>query len=179
MAELLLVRHAESLANKGDFLAFDNKRSPLTKKGLDQCVALKERLTKEYGVNPPLYDYTVAASEYVRAQQTAEEVGFKYVTVELVLNEPDFSRGELTGPQITEKHKNERWVPQEARDQAKILLERISNDKFDYMIAFTHGMFMATVLLELEDSGYDMSNYQFDDKRGYVPLQTGIVPLNL
>ena len=179
MPEVLLIRHAQALANKGDFVTFDNKESPLTDHGLAQCQTLHSTIKNDYGIDSSQYDGVVVASEFVRPQQTAKATGFAKVDISPLLNEPDFSRGLLTGPEIVAKHRNERWAPDEARVQARKLINVIVNGEFPYYFAFTHGMFTATVLLELEDVGHDMSDYIFDDKRGYVPLQTGIVQLKL
>ena len=179
MTEVLLVRHAKSRANVGDFVAFDNMNSPIVLEGVEQCGELNGRLIREFGIDPEQYEEPVAASEFVRPQQTAYVTGFKNIEISPLLNEPDFSRGVLTGAQIVRKHRKERWAPEEARVQARQLLDKVSGGNFPYFIAFTHGIISATVLLELESMGHDMSQHTFDDKRGYVPLQTGTVHLVL
>lgn len=177
MSEVLLIRHAQSRANQGDFVTFDNLSSPLTEKGLMQCDDLRVRLACEYGIDPFVYGDSVASSEFVRTQQTAQVVGFRQIDPVPILNEPDFSRGTMTGSQIVHKHQRERWAPKEARAQARQLIDSLETGKFTYLVAFSHGMFTATVLLELEETGHDMSSYTFDPERGYVPLQTGITML--
>ena len=179
MPNILLVRHAQALANKGDFVAFDNISSPLTEKGLVQCGDLITRLISEFGVKPDEYDNPVVASEFVRPQQTAREVGFREVHILPLLNEPDFSHGPTTGVQIVRKHRRERWAPDGARRQARELIDLLTDDKLPYYIAFTHGMFIATVLLELEEAGHDMNDYFFDQNRCYVPLQAAITKISM
>jgi broad specificity phosphatase PhoE len=178
--ELLLIRHAEAFANVGDFAAMGNYGSPLTEKGrLEQCPDLRTRIHNQFGFFPEEYESVVVGSEYRRPRETALYTGFRRIDVNPLLNEPDFSTGIMTGKEIVAKHQKERWAPEEARIQARRLIECILNDDFPYFIAFTHGMFTATVLLELETSGHDMSGYTFDEKRGYVPLQTGVTKLIL
>lgn len=179
MPELLLVRHSQAKANRGDFAAFGNKESPLTEKGRIQCVGLRTVLKEEYGIDPEMYTQKVAVSEYVRPQETAREVGFTAMDICPVLNEPDFSRGTMTGLEIVRKHRKERWAPDEARIQARDLLDMITSHRFPYFLAFTHGIFTASVLLELEEAGHDMSSYNFDPKRGYVPLQAGVTRIQV
>ncbi len=179
MAEHLLIRHAQAFANKGEFAAFGNKESPLTQKGWDQCATLRDELMTVHGVIPETYTDRVAASEYVRPQETAYRAGFTSLDILPILNEPDFSRGTMTGVEIVRKHREERWAPDEARRQARRLIDLLTSDTFPYPISFTHGMFTATVLLELEEGGHNMSNYVFDEKRGYVPLQAAITRISL
>jgi broad specificity phosphatase PhoE len=72
MAEILLVRHAQSYANLRDFTAFGNIDSPLTDKGIQQAQRLGDIFSEQYDIMTGQHKVPVAPSEYKRAQQTAE-----------------------------------------------------------------------------------------------------------
>lgn len=178
MAEILLIRHAQSYANKRDFTAFGNVDSPLTEKGVKQALELRTTLPEEYGITPAEYDSPIAVSEYTRAQQTAQLAGFTKQHIRPAINESDVDWEVESGIDVIEKHMSERWAPESTRDRAGKFIDSVSNGELDYEIFFTHGMFMATVLLECTVRQIDI-DVPFDEVRGYVPLQTGIVKLEL
>ncbi len=69
MTDILLVRHAQSFANKRDFTAFGNVESPLTEQGIEQAQVLKETFRTEFGIDPDNYRNPVAVSELTRTQK--------------------------------------------------------------------------------------------------------------
>ncbi len=178
MAQILLARHAQSYANKRDFTAFGNMESPLTEKGIQQAEALGRLLRHEYGIDPELYDAPVLASEFVRPKQTAEVAGFKDIRIDGLINECKMREEMGSGIDVIKKHCEERWVPKDTRENAKIFLDRVSQGNLDYEVYFTHGMFIASVLLELDEQGL-RHDYDPDEQRGYVPLQASVTQLNI
>lgn len=178
MAEILLIRHAQSEANKRNFTAFGNVDSPLTEKGVEQAVELRTILPERYGITPADYDRPIAVSEYTRAQQTAQIAGFTRQHIRPIINESDVDREITSGIDVIAKHRDENWAPESTRERAGKLIDSVCNGELDYEIFFTHGMFMASVLLECKVRQID-ADFPFDEVRGFVPLQTGIVKLEL
>lgn len=178
MPEILLVRHAQSHANKRNFAAFGNVDSPLTDRGVEQSIGLWAVFRDEYGIDPLEYDQPVLASEYTRPQQTAEHAGFRYIHVNPLINESDVDRDIMSGVDVIAKHQAERWAPEESRQRARRFIELVRTGELGYQIYFSHGMFIASVLLELDQSERN-SPYTFDNKRGFVPLQTAIIQATL
>lgn len=172
MSEVLLARHAQSFANKRDFAAFGNIDSPLTEKGLTQSDELSKLFVAEYGIDPVNYNEPVLSSEFTRTQQTANRVGFRNIDINPLINEADVDREIGDGKDVIEKHKNERWAPELVRERARKFLDLVQKGELEYQIFFTHGIFIASVLLEL-----DTNSHIFDEKRGYVPLQASITKI--
>lgn len=182
MAEILLVRHAKSYANQRDFAAFGNMDSPLTEKGIEQARALGGLFRDQYGIVPAQYDRPVVASEFVRAQQTAQIAGFKDIHISTLINEADFDRTVLGVPDPVSKHATERWVPDETRQRAVRFIELVRSGQLDYQIFFTHGLFKAAVLTELahESSANGMEfGHSFTEARGFIPFVATITPVKV
>lgn len=178
MAEILLIRHGESYANKREFAAFGNIDSPLTDRGIEQATDLKEKLKVEFGIDPSSNSKKVAVSRFLRAQQTLQYSGFFDFTVLELIDEADVDREIMAGVDVKKKHREEKWVEPSVKRRAEKLVDNIQSGEFDYDIYFTHGMFIASVLLICEEREIDF-NHPFDEKTGYIPLQTGIVSLKI
>jgi broad specificity phosphatase PhoE len=180
MAEILLIRHAEAFANKRDFTAFGNEDSPLTERGIGQARGLNGILRTEYDIVPEEYDRPVLASTYVRPQQTAREAGFRrdLIDTDPLINESDFEDASLSGRDVIAKHQAELWVPNNVKQRANEFIDKVHDGELGYEIYFTHGMFIAAVLLEC-DVRLIETTAPFDPKRGYVPLQASITKLDI
>lgn len=178
MTEILLARHAQSWANKRDFTAFGNMESPLTEKGIQQALTLGQLLRYEYGIDPELYGAPVLASEYVRPKQTAEVAGFRNIHIDGLINECEMKEEITSGIEVIKKHREERWVPEKTKENAKRFIDLVGQGDLGYEVYFTHGMFIAGVLLELDEQGIRHA-YTPDDQRGYVPLQASVTALGI
>lgn len=178
---MLLVRHGEAEINKarsGDAAAIGHTLSPLTPKGRSQSVILGRHLGDQYDFTDSDFSAPVAASEYLRPQQTAEHAGFKAVHIQPILNELDVPLELVPGRRAVEKHASERWIPDD-QGRAREFIERVRTDDLDYQVFFTHGLFIAAVRLAVESEvGVEAYPNEFDPGRGYIPLQTGVVLLS-
>ncbi len=177
MTEVLLVRHAQARVNKGD-LAFGNKLSPLTEKGIGQAKELGLEFEEGYGIIPSEYDLPVLASDYTRPQQTAEVAGFRIIHTNSLIDESDVEQEIRAGIDVKAKHVTERWSPDEVRERAVRFIELVRSGDLTYQIYFTHGMFTAAVLLELDQPQGKLAHL-FDNKRGFIPLQAAITKVTL
>lgn len=176
--QVLLVRHAESYANKADFTAFGNEDSPLTEHGEQEAFNLGHRLIHEYGVD---LGTVPAASEFTRAQQTAQGAGFVDFDVLPILNESDLDPAEFDWTDANkpmDKHVREHWVPFETLNRAEQFLHDVRMHKINYPVYFTHGLFIASALMFCEEVGLPQSR-TFDPVRGYVPLRAEVVPIEI
>lgn len=180
----MLIRHAQSEANvraagDGQTTAVGHSFSPLTPKGIKQSLQLAVTLENDYGIIPGEYDEPVAASEFLRPQQTAQHSGFKKVHIQPVLNEIDVPVEFIPNRGAIRKHAAERWIPDDG-GRVQEFLTRVRDRDMDYQIYFTHGLFIAGVRKALEtEVGIAAYPQEFDSERGYIPLQTGIVRLVL
>ena len=176
MAEILLVRHCQSEANKRNFAAFGNEESPLTEKGRTvQADELRAKLIDRV-MDPAVYPRRVMASTLRRTKETATCVGFSEDAIDVgpEINESNVEGEVLSGINVIQKHTHEGWVPEETKMRAERFIELIRSRSLDYEIFFTHGLFIASVLTVL-----DSPDYQFDVKRGYIPLQASITPITI
>lgn len=178
MAEILLVRHAQSLANKRDFTAFGNMESPLTDRGVEQAQGLNRVFREEFGIVPEEYDRDVAVSQFTRPQQTAKHAGFVNLVVLPLINESDVDREVASGVDVIKRHKRERWVPDETAERVSTFFDRVKSGEIDHEIFFSHGMFIAGFLLECNVRLVEVAA-PFTNKRGYVPLQATITKVVL
>lgn len=176
MQQILLGRHGQAYVNKGDIAAFGNIESPLTERGIEQSVQMTRTFRGQYGIDPSLYDRPVLASEYVRPQQTAQHVGFVRIDTHPIINEADVESDVRNGVDVIAKHTTESWVPEEVTLRAQRFLQMVRDGELEYEIFFTHGMFIAAVLLELDPN---RAKYPFDPKRGFIPLQAAVVPISV
>lgn len=179
MPELLLTRHAKSYANARD-LAFGNEESPLNEDGIAQAWSLNEIFKESHGISPEKYDAAVAASTYVRPQQTARCAGFKNIEITPLVNEVTIAADMLGKGEIIKKHRLEGWVPPELQDRAAEFIQQARAGQLDYQIYFTHGFFIAAVLDNLSsehEARGEPSPYVFDERRGYIPKLATITPV--
>lgn len=179
MTKILLIRHAESTANKGD-VAFGNFEAPLTDNGLDnQIPNAKKELIDKYGINPDEYDRAVAVSEYYRTYQTAKALGFRAINKLEIINESEiYNSGELAGVNVIHKHvNNDGWLPEQELARARKIIEGIQNGSFNHEIIFSHGMVIAGILSELNRRG--IMQIEPNAKRGFVPLQAQITQIEI
>jgi broad specificity phosphatase PhoE len=150
VTKVLLIRHAQSIANTGD-MAFANFESPLTDTALSsQIPKAREELIEQYGINPDEYDRPVAASEYYRTYQTARELGFRCIDRIGMINESDiYNSGDLTGVDVIQRHVEEDgWLPEQELSRAQEIIESMQSGSLDYEIIFSHGMVIAGILSE-------------------------------
>lgn len=178
MPEVVLVRHAQSKANERDFAAFGNCDSPLTEKGRRQAYGLRPILTSILGASPILYDKPVVSSEFERPLETAEIAGFTRIHRSPLINESEVDHYIANGINVVNKHMTERWVPDESKQRARQLIEQVRSGELEYEVYFTHGIFIAAILLELNSDG-SVTDHIFDEERGYAPLQAGVVQVNI
>ncbi|HVX23759.1 MAG TPA: histidine phosphatase family protein [Candidatus Saccharimonadales bacterium] len=178
MTKILLIRHAQSYANKRDFTAFGNEDSPLTDRGIEQALALNGLFKAEFGVTPESYDKPILASTFKRPQQTAEVAGFRRIDINPIINESDVDEEIMNGRDVIKKHCDEHWVPESVKQRASDFIDQVRDNELDYEIYFTHGMFIAAVLLECDVRLIEIAA-PFDEKRGYVPLQATITELEV
>jgi len=174
--EILLVRHAQSDANKRNFAAFGNEESPLTEKGrTTQSDELRASLIAR-GIDPAKYRKRIMASTLRRTKETALCVGFSEELIDIgpEINESDVEGEIVSGIDVIRKHTTEGWVPEETRLRAERFIELVRDGELDYEIFFTHGLFIASVLTVL-----DSPEHRFSDKRGFIPLQASITPVRL
>jgi len=179
MTKVLLIRHAESTANKGD-VAFGNFEAPLTDNALNnQIPNARKELIEKYGINPDEYSRPVAVSEYYRTYQTAKELGFRAIDEIEVFNESEiYQSDELASLDVIKKHvDDDGWLPEQELVRARQIIENIKNGTFDYEIIFSHGMVIAGILSELNRLG--AMAIEPDNKRGYVPLQSQIIQIEI
>ncbi len=177
MAELLLIRHAQAKVNVGD-LGIGNKSSPLTPKGIEQTKALKQLLMSRFGIVAEEYDQPVVASTYRRPFETAYRTGFRTVHRSPIIDESEiYGQGELAGVDIIKKHISEGgWIPQEEQARARQFIDAVQDGSWPYTIVYSHGMVIAAIVSELNRQG---AAYPFDPERGYVPLQSGVLALEV
>ena len=131
MAQKILVRHAQSYANRLTRLAFGVGGAELTEQGHEQSKILGATFDAR-SIDKKQY---VAVSELVRAQQTAASAGFIAQTVRPVLNELQTEQSPL---EVTRNAANG-ILPKEAYDRAEELLRNPPPET----IWFTHGLVIA------------------------------------
>lgn len=173
VTEFLFIRHGEAFVNVND-LAFGNRESPLTANGVNQVLALEEELA-------PYKALPAAVSTYRRAKETAAVAGFTYPAVDRLLDESEldpaiFDWSDINQPM--DKHVQERWIPLETLWRASTIVNRIQLGDHPYRVNFTHGLFIAGILMVCEIAGIE-TNYPFDPVRGYVPLRAQIVRIEI
>jgi broad specificity phosphatase PhoE len=173
MAEIILVRHAKAYANLRDFTAAGNEKSEVEPaKGRGQAIGLGRVFREKYHIDPVSYPHAVAASEYTRTQQTAELAGFRRVHIHPILNESVFDREGLNPEEVKLKHVQERWVPGETAERAERFVELIRKGDLEYQIFFSHGIFIAGVMLHLADEANVTGApfpHEFTEERGFIP----------
>ena len=184
-AEVILARHGKSTANARD-LAFGNVEAPLVEKGIAQAWNLEFEFREEYGIYTPKYAGVVACSEFTRTRQTAHCAGFKQIETVPVINEVELTGSILEKGRIVQKHRDERWVPQELQERARQFIDMYRAGELQYKIYFTHAFFIAAVLDQLSQEYVargEVSPYVFDDRpdvgRGYLPELATLTAVDL
>lgn len=180
-----MVRHGQAIINEmrgeGEIeTAVGHSTSPLTDKGIAQSIELgRVRIPKELGVWPPEYDRPVAVSELLRPQQTMQYAGFSKMHILPVLNELVPPPELVEGRKAIEKHAAERWAPDDG-GQAREFIDGIRSGHYNYEFYGSHGLFIAKVMLGLEEEvGPENFPHEFDPNRGFIPLQTAMVALDI
>lgn len=133
MRTILLIRHAKSEGNRFDRHLFGVKGAPLDKTGISQA----EKLHSKLADTKTDFTQTVAVSEMIRTQQTAETAGFLKTRSYKLLNEVHHG---LSKDQLKVLLAEKR-VPEQAITAAKKLL---SNPPAE-AVWFTHGMLIAAI----------------------------------
>lgn len=182
-AEVILARHGKSTANARD-LAFGNVEAPLIEKGIVQAWNLEFEFREEYGIYAPKYAGSVACSEFRRTKQTAHCAGFKQIEIVPVINEVELTGSILEKGRIIQKHREDRWVPEELQERARQFIDMYRAGELECKIYFTHGFFIAAVLDQLSrehEARGEISPYVFDDRpvhgRGYIPELATLTPV--
>lgn len=130
MRKVLVIRHGHSEANsKGIDTPWDKMFAPLDERGKRESRQLGELLLREYGFD---VSQSVAVSDLLRAQQTAEYAGFENTTPYDVLNEV---RGEFASVDWREEMKHG-IIPDSVREAGHRLLENPPAEE----IWFSHGL---------------------------------------
>lgn len=143
MNEILLIRHGQSEANieaigSNQATAVGQTKSPLTPKGIEQSRQLAVVLEKEHGIAPSDYREPVAASEFLRPQQTASITGFKSIHIQPIINEIDVPKEYIPNRGAIRKHAAEGWIPDDG-GRVQEFLTRV-RDKDLSSIRFTSRM---------------------------------------
>lgn len=128
----LVIRHAQSEANRTTRPAFGEAGAQLTKGGINQCFNLGVVLIA-MGVDRK--DEAVAVSEKIRTQQTARHVGFIWTEIYPILNEVSTNIPPLD--LLVQLHKGQ--LPFEAIARAESILD----DPPEERIWITHGLVIA------------------------------------
>lgn len=129
----LLIRHAQSEANRLTRVAFGVEGANLTGRGQEQAVRLGVNL-EEQG-----YDKTqiVATSKLVRTQQTAYGAGFNNCVIHSDLNEIQTD----VHPVEMARNAIKNILPKEAYERAELLLHNAPIEE----IWFSHGLVIAGI----------------------------------
>ena len=135
-------------------------------------------LVRTHGIVPVDYAKPVLTSFYERSLQTAQTAGFAAIHRTDIIDESEiYTTGPLAGVDVINKHVTEDgWLPEEEIDRAYCFIEAVRKGRLPYEIVFSHGMIIAAIVSELARQG---GVYRFDEKRGYVPLQAGIVRVEI
>jgi broad specificity phosphatase PhoE len=143
----LLIRHAKTDANVIRSIKLGEEGAPLNELGEGQARSLAVKL-KDLGVNTDVEP--VAASELLRAVQTAELAGFKKVESNSLLNEITIDDPESTRVLISQAK-----VPTQAKEAAQRIIRNPPKQK----IWVTHGLVITALLVELG----------LDDPQHFIP----------
>lgn len=178
----MLVRHAVSHANTGDFTAFGNQDSPLTTRGTLQAKRLKVTFAEQYGIYSQDYRLPVVASEFRRTHETAKYAGFVNIEVNDVVNEARTVEIGVSGQELIRRHAREQWAPDETMERAQRFIDLVRSGGLSQQIFFSHGVFIASAKLilarEAEQAGHE-SPFEFSETRGYIPSTATITQLTV
>ena len=135
---VLVIRHGLSEANNRNnvgTLAFASKEAPLMSEGREQARCLREVLRAEHAITT--IEANVATSELLRTQQTAEEAGFRDISIYPVLNE--VAHG-IVLPGLRDML-DQKLLPPVALEAAQAILENPPAES----IWITHGLVIASL----------------------------------
>lgn len=180
MAEILLVRHAKSYANTRD-TAVGNVESPLDHKGIRQVIGLRKDLRNRFQINTETYEERVQSSFFRRALETAELAGFEQIDTTKLIAEAEVPKDMLGRGLLVARHAQELWVPDEVKPRSREFIDKVRSGELPYRIYFTHGMFIASVLLDLlnELENPEAFPQYFSPERGFIPAQATVTPVEV
>ena len=135
-----LIRHGKTDANRMTRATYGKQGAPLNDDGKQQAEELHKKLL-ELGID--LNKEVVAASELLRAQQTAEFAGFQNIVINSILNEVN-----TPDPQKTTDDLKRGILADEAIVAAKEVLANPPKER----IWVTHGQLIAAILAELKQN---------------------------
>jgi hypothetical protein len=92
--------------------------------------------------------------------------GFSHVETDSLVNESNLESLGMNGTEAVKRHLNEGWVPDETLVRAKRFITLVRSGDLGYQIYFTHGLFIASVLTELNTEEH---RYEPSAKRGLIP----------
>lgn len=132
---IILIRHGESLGNADHhFYRHHDSANILTRKGVEQCLALSKEIQNIIDLNYYGVSTTIISSRYHRARITAE------IVMSEMKKPVDFIDARIN-ERITDDEGQPVEPEHEIRDRVKSL---ILQHPFD-LILFTHGMLMEVV----------------------------------
>jgi broad specificity phosphatase PhoE len=180
MAEILLVRHAKSYANTQD-TAVGNVEAPLDHKGIKQVIGLRKDLRNRFQIDPESYEELVLSSFFRRALETAELAGFEQIDISELIAEAEVPKDMLGRGMLVAKHAKELWVPDEVKPRSREFIDKVRSGDLPYHIYFTHGMFIASVLMDLLDESQNPETFShhFSPERGFIPGQATITTVEV
>jgi len=129
----LLIRHAQTDANRLNRALYGKRGAPINDAGRQQAEKLRVQLT-QLGIAPT---EPVAVSELLRTAQTAEAAGLQRLVVYAVLNEVSTPDPFKTNQLIAQGH-----IPEEARAAARRILAHPPKE----LIWVTHGQVIAALM---------------------------------
>jgi broad specificity phosphatase PhoE len=132
----ILIRHAQTDANRSNRALFGHDGAPINKKGAKQANNLHTELLKS-GID---LDQPVAASDKIRTQQTASGAGFNSIKVYGFLGEVVTNNVDKTFSLIKKGE-----LPPEAIRAAEKIIASPPKEK----IWFTHGLVIAALQIVL------------------------------
>lgn len=160
MIEKIVVRHAESEANKNfTKIALGAKDAELTNKGVEQAKRLRDAFEKIDGISELT---PVAVSSMTRARQTAEIAGFKNIHERDVLDEisiPKFNAYNLA------------TVPTRILENGFLIMENMPEEE----IWFTH--FLAIESLKLQLSLRRGKIEKISPRKGILPPHGSVMKM--
>lgn len=121
------------------------------------------------------------SSNYKRARDTAQYAGFRYVDTTDLIAEGGIPDGLLRGREVVLKHSRERWVPAELADRRDQFFDKVRSGEFEYDVYMSHGLFIASVILRLEEE-WDKPEqfpFSFNQTRGYIPDLASVTTVKL
>lgn len=175
-----MVRHGKSFANKQD-TAVGNMEAPLDHKGIKQVIGLRKELRNRFHIDPDTYEEQVLSSFLRRAIESAELAGFEQIDISELIAEAEVPKDMLGRGLLVARHAQELWVPDEVKPRSREFIDKVRSGDLPYRIYFTHGMFIASVLLDLlnESKNPEAFPHYFSPERGFIPPQATVTPVEI